>query len=402
MNTFTDAVMHTERLISLRRALHAAPEIGLELSATRARVLDELADLPLEITTRDDDGSIVAVLRGTAAGASENTVILRADMDALPIRELTGLPFAASGDAMHACGHDLHTAILAGAARVLVQQRDNIAGNVVMLFQPGEEGYDGAKRMIEAGALDASGTRAVAAYALHVTSSRYGSGVVATRPGPLMAASDVMKVIVHGRGGHASAPHETLDPIPVACEIVLALQTLMTRRIDAFEPAVLTVGSMHAGSQNNIIPDSAEFAAAVRTFSEETRTHLIEAATSLCEGIAAAHGLTAEVEWETLYPVTANDEREAAFVAESAAALFGAEKVHRMPFPVTGSEDFSRILQQVPGAMAFLGATPPGEDPAKAPFNHSARADFDEDVIPRGAALLAQLAIGRLESLRGE
>jgi amidohydrolase len=399
MTVQTDIEELAPRLIALRRALHLEPEIGLSLPGTRARVLAQLDELPLEITTRDDDGSVVAVLRGTVEGADRRSVILRADMDALPVHELTGLPYAAPGDAMHACGHDLHTAILVGAAHLLSRRRSELAGDVVFMFQPGEEGYDGARRMIDAGVLDASGSRAIAAYALHVTSSRYGNGVVATRPGALMAASDVLKVVVHGRGGHASAPHETLDPIPVAAEIVLALQTLMTRHIDAFEPVVLTVGRFRAGSQNNIIPDTADFDAAVRTFSAATRSDLIRAATTLCESVAAAHGLRADVEWETLYPVTVNDESEAAFLEETARQLFGDTKVARMPYPVTGSEDFSRVLQDIPGAMAFLGATPAEADPDEVPFNHSAHAIFDDSVIPAGATLLAQLASRRLESL---
>jgi hippurate hydrolase len=400
--TFVDeAAALAPRLISLRRELHRDPEIGLDLPRTRKRVLDALAGLPLEITTSDADGSVVAVITGAAPAARRHCVFLRGDMDALPVREETGLDYAAAGDTMHACGHDLHTAMLAGAAMLLADRRDELAGDVVLLFQPGEEGFNGAARMIEAGALDASPAPAVAAYALHVTSARFGNGVFATRPGPLMAASDILRVTVRGRGGHASAPHETLDPIPVAAEMVTALQTIVTRAIDTFQPVVITVGMFRGGIRENVISDDAEFSAAVRTFDPGTRATLMARVTALCEGIATAHGLTADVEWERLYPVTANDPAEAGFLLETVSALLGEDATQVMETPMTGSEDFSRILQRVPGALAFLGATPRGADPEAADFNHSAHAVFDDAVLPRGAAVLAELARARLAIARG-
>jgi hippurate hydrolase len=400
--TFVDeAAALAPRLISLRRELHRDPEIGLDLPRTRKRVLDALAGLPLEITTSDADGSVVAVITGAAPAARRHCVFLRGDMDALPVREETGLDYAAAGDTMHACGHDLHTAMLAGAAMLLADRRDELAGDVVLLFQPGEEGFNGAARMIEAGALDASPAPAVAAYALHVTSARFGNGVFATRPGPLMAASDILRVTVRGRGGHASAPHETLDPIPVAAEMVTALQTIVTRAIDTFQPVVITVGMFRGGIRENVISDDAEFSAAVRTFDPGTRATLMARVTALCEGIATAHGLTADVEWERLYPVTANDPAEAGFLLETVSALLGEDATQVMETPMTGSEDFSRILQRVPGALAFLGATPRDADPGAADFNHSAHAVFDDAVLPRGAAVLAELARARLAIARG-
>ena len=399
MTFLDDAMKISNDLVALRRELHAHPEIGLQLPKTRERVLDALSSLPLEVTVRDDDSSIVVVLRG-ADDSGARSVLLRADMDALPVRELTGVSYAFDGEVMHACGHDLHVAMLVGAARVLCARRHELAGDVVMLFQPGEEGYDGAKRMIAAGALDASGVRASAAYALHVMSSRFGSGVIATRPGPLMAAADVLRVVVRGAGGHASAPHYALDPITVAAEIVTSLQTMITRRFDAFDPVVLTVGYIRGGTLNNIIPDTAELQAAVRTFSLETQRNIVARVTELCTGIASAYGLTAEVEWETLYPATVNHPYEADFVRSTAVQLFGNAKVVTMPTAIAGAEDFSRILQEVPGAMAFLGATAPDADPATAAFNHSPLSVYDDSVLPLGAGLLAQLAADRLNSLR--
>ncbi|HEY0246914.1 MAG TPA: M20 family metallopeptidase [Gryllotalpicola sp.] len=398
MTFLDDATALAPELIRLRRQLHREPEIGLELPRTRERVLDALEGLALDLTTNDEDGSVVAVVTGTAAATQRRSVILRADMDALPVRERTGLEYAAEGDAMHACGHDLHTAMLVGAAKLLAANRDRLAGDAVLLFQPGEEGYNGAARMIAAGALDASPSPAVAAYALHVTSSRFGNGVFATRPGPLMAASDILRVTVHGRGGHASAPQETLDPIPVAAEMVVALQTIVTRAIDTFKPVVVTVGTFHGGIRENVISDEASFSAAVRTFDPETRSRLIARLTALCEGIAAAHGLSATAEWEQLYPVTANDPAEADFLLRTVADTLGEDAAQVMETPMTGSEDFSRILQRIPGALAFLGATPQGIDPGSADFNHSAHAVFDDDVLPRGAAVLAELARTRLDA----
>ena len=238
-----DAAAMAGELAELRHAIHREPEIGLDLPMTQAKVLSALGGLPLEITRGQQLSSVTAVLRGGLPGA---TVLLRGDMDALPVSERTGLPYSSQIDgAMHACGHDLHTAMLAGAARLLCARQQEIAGNVIFMFQPGEEGYAGARQMISEGLLDAAGDRPVAAYALHVTSSTLPQGVYSTRPGTMMAAADVLEVTVHGHGGHASQPHRAADPIPVGCEIVTALQAMVTRRFDVFDPVVLTVGSFH-------------------------------------------------------------------------------------------------------------------------------------------------------------
>ncbi|SHH57637.1 hippurate hydrolase [Jatrophihabitans endophyticus] len=381
-------------LVTLRRALHRDPELGLELPRTQQRVLAELDGLPLEIATGPAGlGSVVAVLRGRPTGRS---VLLRADMDGLPVTEETGLDFAATTGTMHACGHDLHTTMLIGAARLLATHRDELDGDVVLMFQPGEEGYDGAGHMIADGVLDAAGPRAEAAFFMHVTAATVPSGVVALRPGPMMSAADTLHVTVVGTGGHASNPHRAQDPVAVTAEIVTALQTMVTRQFDVFDPVVITVGNLHAGTQHNIIPERAHFDATVRSFSPEHQHALSERAVRLCEGIAAAHGLRAEVEYESLYPVTVNDVAMTDFLGATAAELFGTPATLLMPDPHTGSEDFSRVLAEVPGAMAFLGATPPGADPDTAPFNHSPLAVFDEAVLPAGAALYAKLALDRL------
>ena len=273
-----DASALAADLTDLRHRLHAEPEIGLSLPRTQEKVLAALDGLPLEVTTGTTTTSVTAVLRGgaqqngNAAGGDRPVVLLRGDMDALPVAEEVDVPFRSTvPGVMHACGHDLHTAMLAGAARVLAGRREQLAGDVVFMFQPGEEGFDGARYMLEEGILDAAGARPAAAYALHVMSNLTPRGTVASRPGPLMAASDGVFVTVRGRGGHGSTPHLSRDPIAAACEMVSALQVAMSRSIDTFAPHVLTIGSFHAGTKRNIIPETATFEATVRTFDRSVR-----------------------------------------------------------------------------------------------------------------------------------
>jgi amidohydrolase len=324
-------------------------------------------------------------------------VLLRADMDALPLTEQTGLDFAAPSGRMHACGHDLHAAMLVGAARLLASQRDELAGDVVFMFQPGEEGYDGAQHMIDEGLLDAAGSPLLAAYGLHVVSAKLPHGVFATRPGPLLAGVDVLRVTVRGQGGHASLPHLARDPIPAACEMVLALQTMVTRRFDVFDPVVLTVGLFQAGTWPGVVPSSAHFEASVRSFSTESSARIREESVRLCEGVASAHGLDAEVEARTLCPVTVNDAREAEFTAAVIQEVFGEERFQLSPHPVPASEDFSRVLDAVPGAFLLLGVCPPEMNPDTAPLNHSDTAVFDDSLLVDGAQTYAQLALKRLK-----
>jgi hippurate hydrolase len=378
-------------LISLRRRLHQVPEVGLELPRTQAIVLEALAGEPLEISTGTSVSSVVAVLRGTAPDHTGRVVLLRGDMDGLPVVESSGEPFAATGDTMHACGHDLHTAGLVGAARHLVARRDELRGDVVFMFQPGEEGWDGAGAMIGEGVLDAAGRRADAAYGLHVFSNMLPKGIVASRPGPLMAASSGLFVTVHGAGGHGSRPHAAADPIVVAAEIVTALQTMATRQFDLFDPVVITVGTFHAGTRRNIIPETATFEATVRTLSPQHLDAVERAAVRLAEQIAAAHGCRAEARFEREYPLTVNDGDATTFALGVAADLFGAERVTQLANPLLGSEDFSRVLAEVPGCYLFVGACP--TDPETAPGNHAPGARFDDSVLGDCARLLAELAV---------
>jgi len=381
-------------IAELRHAIHREPEIGLHLPRTQARVLGALDGLPLEISTGRGLSSVTAVLRGGRPGPA---VLLRGDMDALPVTEETRLPYASViPGAMHACGHDLHTAMLAGAARLLCARQADLPGTVIFMFQPGEEGYAGARHMISEGVLDAAGERPAAAYALHVASGRLPCGVFSTRAGPMLAAADQITITVRGRGGHASQPHLAADPIPAACEMVIALQTLVTRHFDVFDPVVITVGSFHAGTADNVIPDEATFLATARSFSRESRGALAELVPRLIGDIARAHGLTAEADYTREYPVTVNDAGEAAFAGDVIAGVFGAERGRVAEFPLTGAEDFSFVLEQVPGAFVLLGACPPGQDPATAPTNHSAVAVFDDAALADGTALYAELALRRL------
>jgi len=389
-----DAIAISGDIAELRHAIHRDPEIGLDLPRTQRKVLDALDGLPLEISRGRSLSSVTAVLRGGKPG---RTVLLRGDMDALPVAERTGLPYASAVEGvMHACGHDLHTAMLAGAARLLSARQPELPGNVIFMFQPGEEGLGGARQMIDEGVLDAAGERPVAAFGLHVASGLLPLGVSMSRPGTMMAAADTLEVTVRGHGGHASQPHRAADPIPAACEIVLALQTMVTRRFDVFDPIVITVGSFHAGTTDNVIPDEARFEATVRSFSAEARAAVAAAAPALVREIAAAHGLTAEVQYVGNYPVTVNNAAEVAFAEQAIAGVLGEGRFVAAPNPITGSEDFSYVLEQVPGAFIMLGACPPDADPATAPFNHSADAVFDDRALADGTALYAELALRRL------
>lgn len=381
-------------LVALRRELHRVPEIGLDLPITQSLLLDALEGLGLEVTVGKALSSITAVLRGGRPGPA---VLLRGDMDALPVTEDTGEEFSSSHEGvMHACGHDLHMAGLVGAARLLAARREELPGSVVFMFQPGEEGYHGARLMIEEGVLDAAGERVVAAYGVHVFSAHLPAGVVSARPGPLMAASDQLFVTVRGKGGHGSKPHLAADPVPVAAEIVLALQNAVTRQFDAFDPVVVSVGRLAAGTVDNVIPETAELDATVRTFSRENHAAMPERLTRLAENIALAHGLTAEVRYERGYPVTVNDAAEVERAARVTREMFGEAGWFDLPDPVAGAEDFSYVLEEVPGAYVFVAAAPPELDPETAAYNHSAQARFADDAVLSSAALLAGLALDRL------
>ncbi|WP_425554068.1 M20 metallopeptidase family protein [Kribbella karoonensis] len=379
-------------LVELRRVLHREPEVGLVLPRTQQVVMDALAGLPLEVSTGHEVTSVVGVLRGGAPGP---TVLLRGDMDALPVVEETGLEYAAENGNMHACGHDLHTAGLVGAARLLSAHREELHGNVIFMFQPGEEGLGGAGYMLREGLLDATGDKPIAAYALHVW-AQAAKGVFQLRPGTMMASSNQLHITVYGKGGHGSMPATTLDPVPVVAEIVLALQVYVTRRVDVFDPVVVTVTQLEAGVAINVIPNSARLGATVRTLSEAMLEQLTHDLPALAERIAAAHGCTVDARLNPQYPVTVNDAGRTAETTEVLTGLFGAERVERLPDPLMGAEDFSMVLQEVPGTFAMVGARPDDVAAGEAPSNHSSVVRFDDAVLGDNAAALAELAARHL------
>ncbi|HEY3798557.1 MAG TPA: M20 family metallopeptidase [Caulobacteraceae bacterium] len=372
--------------IALRRAIHAEPELGLDLPKTTAKVKAALAGLPLEIREGPSTSGVMAILRGPANG---RTVLLRGDMDALPLTEETGLEFSSEiNGAMHACGHDTHVAMLAGAARALCAKRDRLSGSVMFMFQPGEEGWHGARYMIDDGLLDPMPD---AAFALHI-SPNMPRGVIATRTGPLLASSDKVRIKVAGAGGHASMPHDAVDPIPIACEIVMAIQAVVTRRIAVFDPCVVTIARMEAGTTDNIIPETARLWGTMRTLSERTRDLVQENIIRVATNIALAHGAEATVRFDRGFPVTVNDGRVADLAAVTAQALFGESGFIRMPNPMMGAEDFSYVLQKTPGAMAFLGGAPEGGDFRTCCALHSNKMVIDEAVMARGIAMHCAMA----------
>ena len=372
----------------MRRQIHRYPEVGLTLPHTQSTIVEALADLDLEITLGKQLSSVVAVLDGPSPG---RTVLLRADMDALKIQEATGLDYASEIDgAMHACGHDGHTAMLAGAARLLTMRRDRIPGRIIFAFQPGEEGYAGARLMIEEGLLDRYGVPD-AAFAIHIT-PRHSSGEVFSRPGPVMAGAGTFKIVIKGRAGHPAEPHHAVDPIPIASEVVLALQTYVTRRVKAFEPAVVTVTAIQAGSHElGAIPEAATLTGTIRAISEETRINLFSAVRDLAANIASAHGAHAEVRVEPGYPPVVNDPAIVEAVAEVSRGLLGKDHFRLLPTPIMPSEDFSYILQRVPGAMAFLGARP--DNQGTVADVHSPQMILNEDAMAVGVALHATVAL---------
>ncbi|HEY7806622.1 MAG TPA: M20 family metallopeptidase [Croceibacterium sp.] len=385
-----DARGIADRIIALRRAIHAEPELGLETPKTLAKARAELADLPLEWREGPSCTGAVAVLN---AGKAGRTALLRGDMDALPMNEETGLPFASTvAGRMHACGHDTHTAMLAGAARILAARADQLAGEVRFMFQPGEEGFHGARFMLADGLLDPLPD---AAFALHIMPNA-PHGMIGSRAGTLLASADMLEIAVVGRGGHASMPHDTRDPVPVACEIVLALQAMVTRRFDAAEAIVVTVTQMDAGSAHNVIPDRALLKGTIRTLTAEKREAVWQAIRQVAGNIAAAHDCTAEVTITEGFPPTVNDARAVA-LAEAVASAMPDGAFTNLAAPIMGAEDFSYVLAKVPGMMAFLGVAQAGEDWRQCCAIHSTRMMVDETVLPRGAAFLAGCAMRYLE-----
>jgi hippurate hydrolase len=382
----TDATAILPDLVALRRAIHLEPELGLHNPRTTEKIKAALAGLPLDIRQGPSTTGLIATLKGPQNG---RTVLLRGDTDALPLTEDTGLDFTSTiPGAMHACGHDSHVAMLVGAAKLLCARRDHLAGTVQFMFQPGEEGHHGARFMLEDGLIDPLPD---AAFALHVMPNA-PHGVFGGRAGPLLAATDRLHITVLGRGGHASMPHDALDPVPIACEIVLAIQSLVTRQVSVFDPAVVTIGRITAGTTDNIIPETAHLLGTIRTLSPKTRADMAANLERLATGIASAHGATAQIHIEQGFPVTLCDARAVAFGQATIESLYGEAGWRSMASPVMGGEDFAYVLEKVPGAMFFLGASADGSDWRQCCGLHSNHMVIDEAVMARGAAVHAALA----------
>jgi hippurate hydrolase len=385
-------------IVALRRAIHAEPELGLQTPKTRDKVRTALADLPLDWIEGPATTGIVATLKGGAGPG--RCVLLRGDMDALPMPEETGLDYASTvPGTMHACGHDTHTAMLVGAVRLLCARRETLRGEVRFMFQPGEEGFHGARFMLEDGLVGGEGTGRnlpEAAFALHVMPNAQ-HGLVAGRAGALMASADQFDITVTGRGGHAAMPHYALDPVPIACEIVLAIQTMVARQFDAHDPVIATVARVEGGTAHNVIADFAILRGTLRTLSARHRAKLHAALEQLAIGIAAAHGASASVAITPGFPVTHCDPRAVTLGEAVTHDLFGKAAFRRLDAPIMGAEDFSYVLEQIPGAMFFLGVAADGADWHTCPAIHSPRMTVDESALPRGAALLAGCAVRFLE-----
>ena len=372
-----------EKIVALRRDIHREPELGFDTKRTAEKVLGALDGLPLNLQTGVAENGVVATLEVEGDGP---TVGLRADMDALPIHEETGLPFASEVDGkMHACGHDGHTSMLVGAAHVLSGMRARLNGTVKFFFQPAEEGGGGGKVMVEEGVADDVDS----IFALHLWPG-LPFGTAATKAGPIMAAADGFEMKIRGTGGHGAFPHLATDAVAMAAQIVTALQTLVSREVDPVEPAVVTVGEIGAGTAFNIIPETARLGGTVRTLSEDLRRRMPERIEQLARGVAGGMRGDAELDYTFSYPVTVNDEGAARRALGVIEELFGQENTFELSNPSMGGEDFAFFLEKMPGAFIWLGV---GEDVS---FLHTPTFAFDEEILPLGSALLTALALEEL------
>jgi len=393
-----------DKVIAWRRDIHEHPELSYQETRTAALAAEHLRKLGIEVKTGIGITGVLGILKGGKPGP---VVALRADMDALPVEERVDVPFRSTVKAqwlgqtvpvMHACGHDAHVAILMGVAEVLVAMREEITGTVTFLFQPNEEGsYDGrpsgAQAMIDDGALGDPAPSAI--FGLHVTSAQ-ASGVIALRPGGLMASADSLKINIHGRQTHGSSPWRGVDPVVTAAQIILALQTIPSRQLDAtLTPSVLTISTVHGGVRANIIPDSLEMQGTIRTHDEGVRADIRKRMEKTAIAIAESQGARAEVKVSEGVPVTYNDPPLTAWGTRSLGRGVGEERVTESR-PVMGAEDFSFLARKVPGMFFFLGITPPDEDPREAPANHSPLFHIHEPALKYGVRSLAYLAVDYL------
>ncbi|MGH2515587.1 MAG: M20 metallopeptidase family protein [Ktedonobacterales bacterium] len=376
------------QLVAYRRHFHRNPELGFREHDTAAYVAERLRALGIETRTGVAGTGVVGLIAGEKEG---RCVLLRADMDALPILEETGAEYASErSGAMHACGHDGHTAILLGVAEVLMRRRDALRGTVKLVFQPAEEGPGGAKPMIEAGVME--NPHVDACFGLHLWNN-YGVGTLVVQGGPIQASADEFDIVVEGIGGHGASPHQTVDPIAVGAAIVGELQRIVSREVNPLDAAVVTVGSFHGGTKHNIISHRAEIQGTIRALTPETREFLQRRIREVATHVAAAARATAEVRITTLYPVTANDHEMAAFARTVAETIVPPGSVITAQ-PTMGAEDMSFFLNAAPGCYVFLGSA--NSDRKLDAPHHSALFDFDEACLPIGVELLAGLALAYL------
>jgi hippurate hydrolase len=369
-------------LVAIRHDLHAHPELGLEETRTSAFIARHLAELGYEVTTGLAKTGVVGTLRN---GSGLRSIGIRADIDALPILEETGLGYASKTPGlMHACGHDGHTTMLLGAARALAERR-NFDGTIHLIFQPAEENFGGAKIMMDEGLFEKFPCDAV--FALH-NEPGLPFGQFALREGPIMAAVDEARITVHGRGGHGAEPQDTADPIVCGASIIMALQSIVSRNIHPMDPSVVTVGAFHAGSASNIIPERAEIVVGIRSFDPAVRDELERRIRMIAEAQAASFGMRATVDYLRSYDATINHKAETDFVRDLAVRCAGADKVIDLARPFMGSEDFAYMLQERPGTYFFLGSKVSGEEK---PLHHPAY-NFNDDLLPVGAAFWTELA----------
>lgn len=374
-----------QELTALRRDIHAHPELGFQELRTSGIVAGALEALGIEVHRGIGKTGIVGVIEGRA-NTSGRMVGLRADMDALPINEEGSPQYCSTKPGlMHACGHDGHTAVLIGAAKYLAQTR-NFDGTAVLIFQPAEEGLGGAKAMIDDGLFDRFPCDEI--YALHNWPA-LPPGVIGINPGPMMAASDKFEIVIEGRGGHGAHPYQTIDPIIVAAQIILGLQTIVSRNVHPVDSAVVSIGSVQAGNPAaaSVIPREARIVGTVRTFKDSVQEMVESRIRAIADSIAVAHGAKAELRYQRSYPATINTARHANFVADVATDLFGADRVVRDLVPSMGSEDFSFMLGVKPGAYFRLGQG--GAESGN--LLHNSRFDFNDEVIPHGSAMFASI-----------
>ncbi len=370
-----------DEIVALRRDIHREPELGFDTEKTARKVVDALDGLPLEVETGLAENGVVATLRGSGDGP---TVGLRADMDALPIHEETGLDFASGTDGkMHACGHDGHTSMLAGAVHALCSEelRGRLKGDVKFIFQPAEEGYAGGRVMVEEGVTQDIDR----IFALHLWPG-LEFGKFSTKGGTIMAAADAFEMQVRGKGGHGAMPHLSADAVMMASYIATTLQTIVSREVDPAEAAVLSIGEIGAGSAFNIIPETARLGGTVRTVSPELRVRMPERILEIARGVANGMRGDAELDYRFSYPVTRNDPDAARLALEVAENLFGEDKTVQARHPSMAAEDFAFMLEEVPGAYVWLGV-------GDVSGLHTPAFAFDEDILPRGAAMLTALAL---------